>query len=108
MKLFGLSGDKQVVSLDWDSRSLRVVRWRLRNRQARVVKSLTAELSDEVAIKDAESLGRFVREVLSRERIRTQAVIVDIPRDQAVLPSRAERWSACPTPSGAFGGPRSG
>ena len=83
--MFGLSGDKQVVSLDWDSRSLRVVRWRLRNRQARVVKSLTAELSAEVAIKDAESLGRFVREVLSRERIRTQSVIVDIPRDQAVL-----------------------
>ena len=85
--MFGLSGDKQFISLDWDSRSLRVVQWRASKHQVRALKSLSAELPDDVAVKDAESMGQFLRAVLSRERIRTRSVIVDIPRDQAVLNS---------------------
>jgi len=83
--LFGLGGDKQVVSLDWDSRFLRVVQWRISGHSARALKSVAAELPEDVSIKDAGSLGSFVRQVLSSARIRTTSVIVDIPRDQAVL-----------------------
>jgi len=83
--LFGLSGDKQVVSLDWDSRFLRVVQWRISGHHARALKSVAAALPEHVSVKDADSLGGFVRQVLSSARIRTSSVIVDIPRDQAVL-----------------------
>ena len=83
--MFGLSGDKQVVSLDWDSRFLRVVQWRISGHNARALKSVAAELPEHVSVKDADSLGGFVRQVLSDARIRTTSVIVDIPRDQAVL-----------------------
>ncbi len=83
--MFGLSGDKQVVSLDWDSRFLRVVQWRISGHNARSLKSVAAELPEHVSVKDADSLGGFVRQVLSSARIRTTSAIVDIPRDQAVL-----------------------
>ena len=83
--MFGLAGDKQVVSLDWDSRFLRVVQWRISGHNARALKSVAAELPESVSVKDADSLGSFVRQVLSSARIRTTSVIVDIPRDQAVL-----------------------
>ncbi len=83
--MFGLSGDKQVVSLDWDSRFLRVVQWRISGHNARALKSVAVELPEQVSAKDADSLGSFVRQVLSSARIRTTSVIVDIPRDQAVL-----------------------
>ncbi|MCH8854206.1 MAG: pilus assembly protein PilM [Planctomycetes bacterium] len=83
--MFALGGDKQIVSLDWDERSLRVVQWRISKRQARAVKSANIPVPEEVSVKDAESLGGFVRQALAAERIRTHAVIVDIPRDQAVL-----------------------
>ncbi|MCH8965689.1 MAG: pilus assembly protein PilM, partial [Planctomycetes bacterium] len=83
--MFGLSGDKQVVSLDWDSRFLRVVQWRISGHNAQALKSVAAELPEHVSVKDADSLGSFVRQVLSNARIRTTSVIVDIPRDQAVL-----------------------
>ncbi len=85
--MFGLGGDKQVISLDWDMHSLRVVQWRMSRRRAWALKSVTARLGDDVVVKDAESMGNFVQQVLSEERIRTQSVIVDIPRDQAVLNS---------------------
>lgn len=83
--MFGLGGDKQVISLDWDTRTLRVVQWQISKDHARVLKSVAAEHGDDVQVKDSDSLARSVSRVLSQERIRTQSVIVDIPRDQAVL-----------------------
>ena len=47
-RLFGLGSDRQVISLDWDSRSLRVVQWQLGKGKARVLKSLTAGVGADV------------------------------------------------------------
>ncbi len=85
MRSLRLGADKQIVSLDWDAKALRVVLWRLGKGRARVVKSLTTEIPDTVQLKDASALGDFVRRVLLDARIKANSAIVDISRDQAVL-----------------------
>lgn len=83
--MFGIGGDRQIISLDWDASSLRAVLWRVRKKRAHVRKLLSAKIPSDVSVKDASSLGLFIRRAFDQENMRAQSVIVDIPRDQAVL-----------------------
>lgn len=77
--------DRHILSLDWDPRELRIVHARIRKDQVRVLDVLAVSIPREVNVGDAEQMGHVLRDALRQERISTRRVIIDIPRDQAVL-----------------------
>ena len=78
--------EKQLVSIDWDSRTLRVVHFAVRPKGGvRVHKVLSVAIPPEVTVGDPASFGKLLRDVLSREGIRAGRMVVDVPRDQVVL-----------------------
>ncbi len=76
---------KRVLAVDWDARSLRVVHAEMRKSGVRVLKMLSVDVPAAVDIADPEQVGGLIREVLSAQRIRTDRIILDVPRDQALL-----------------------
>lgn len=77
--------DKAFVSIDWDPGTLRIVHARATARSVKVDQVLGVPIPADVAIDDAESFGRFVREALDKARIRTRRAVVHVPRDQVNL-----------------------
>ena len=77
--------DRHILSVDWDTRELRVVHARLRRDRVQVEDVFAVSISEQVNLTDAEALGRVLRDALHQERVSCRRVIVDIPRDQAVL-----------------------
>jgi type IV pilus assembly protein PilM len=78
--------EKQLISVDWDVRTLRVVHFSLRPKGGiRVRKVLSVAVPADVNVTDPASLGRVLRDVLAREGIGARRMVVDVPRDQAVL-----------------------
>ena len=77
--------DRNVLCIDWDERSLRVVDARLTRAGVRIRKAVHAPLDERTDIKDPASLGGFLRRTLGEHRIRTRRAIVDIPRQDAVV-----------------------
>jgi type IV pilus assembly protein PilM len=74
-----------VVSVDWDTRSLRVTHALLGKRGVKIDRLLSVAMPPEVDPTDAEQLGRHIRRTLDQEGISTRQAVVDIPRDQAIL-----------------------
>jgi type IV pilus assembly protein PilM len=83
--LVGSVGDRRILAVDWDSRELRVVHARIRKERVHIEDVFAVAIPGEVAAGDAEAMGRLLRHALDQERITCRRVIVDIPRDQAVL-----------------------
>ena len=81
----GSVGDRRILAVDWDQRELRVVHARIRKDKVRVQDVFAVSIPDEVSVSDAEAMGRLLRRALNQEQISCRRVIVDIPRDQAVL-----------------------
>ena len=78
--------ERQVVSIDWDVRTLRVVAFSMRpKRGVRIKKVFSAAIPEEVRVGDPASFGQLLRDVLAREGIGAKRMVVDVPRDQAVL-----------------------
>jgi len=78
--------ERQLVSIDWDIRTLRMAAFTLRSKGGvRIRKVVSAAIPEEVSVGDPASFGEFVREVLHREGISARRMVVDVPRDQAVL-----------------------
>jgi type IV pilus assembly protein PilM len=78
--------EKQLVSIDWDLRNLRVVAFSMRAKGGiRIRKVLSVAIPADVSVGDPAALGRLLVDVLARERIDAKRMIVDVPRDQAVL-----------------------
>jgi Tfp pilus assembly PilM family ATPase len=76
---------KMMLAVDWDAKRLRVVHAGLRKGKVRVERMLSVDIPPEVDMSEPESAGKLLREVLAKLKIRTKRVILDVPRDQALL-----------------------
>ncbi|RMF76138.1 MAG: hypothetical protein D6744_12585, partial [Planctomycetota bacterium] len=85
---------RKVLCLDWDKRSLRLVVARLSGGRAVLEDAHAHRLPPEIDASDPEKLGAFIAHMLERHRIRQKRVVVDVPRDQAVI----NRLRLPPTP----------
>ena len=83
--MVGLTVERRVLSVDWDARELRVVHARLRRETVHIEDVFAVTIPPEVSLANADELGLLLRRALDQERIDCRRVIVDIPRDQAVL-----------------------
>jgi type IV pilus assembly protein PilM len=77
--------NKMMLAVDWDAKRLRVVHAGLRKGKVRVERMLSVDIPPEVDMSEPESAGKLLREVLAKLKIRTKRVILDVPRDQALL-----------------------
>lgn len=78
-------GDKTILCLDWDERSLRVVDAAFSRSAVRVRQALLVPMAAGVNVRDPQSLGEFIRRSLAEHRVRTRRAVVDVPRQDAVL-----------------------
>lgn len=76
---------QNVVCINWDERSLRIVDAVLGRSEVRVRSAVHEPISADVNVSDASALGAFIRRVLGEHRIRTRRAIMDIPRQDTVL-----------------------
>lgn len=78
--------ERQLVSIDWDIRTLRVVYFAVRSKGGvRIKKVCSVAIPTEVNVGDPSSFGKLLRDVLDREGIGAKRMVVDVPRDQAIL-----------------------
>lgn len=76
---------KQLLAIDWDSRTLRIVHATLGKRGVKIERLLSVGLPADVDASNPEQMGKHIRRVLDQEAIRARHAIVDVPRDQAIL-----------------------
>ncbi|MCP4590531.1 MAG: pilus assembly protein PilM [bacterium] len=78
--------ERQLVSVDWDVRTVRVVSFTMRSKSGvRVKRVMSVAIPAEADPGDPAVIGRLLRQALDREGIRATRMVVDVPRDQAVL-----------------------
>lgn len=82
--LSGLA-DRNILSVDWDPRQLRMVHATVRKRKVAVERVMAVTIAADVDTGDPAALGRLMRQALHQEGVRTRRVIVNLPRDQVVL-----------------------
>lgn len=78
-------GPKQLLAIDWDRKSLRMVLVRPRSRGVDLIKAVSVPIPPEVRIDDAGALGAFMRDAMSRSKIGVRRSVLCIGRDQVVL-----------------------
>ena len=78
-------GEPDLLCLDWDERSLRVVNAGVARGEIFLRNAFIVPISPGVDVRDPASLGAFIRKSLSEHRIRTRRAIVDVPRHEAHL-----------------------
>jgi len=76
---------KKILSIDWDTRSLRVVHAYLGKRGVKIDRLLSIAIPSKLDPANPEQMGQYIRRTLDQEGIPTKHAIVDIPRDQAIL-----------------------
>jgi len=86
---------RKVLCLDWDPRALRLVVARVGRGQMRLEDAHSHRIPSDVDPGNPESMGEFIRQTLRRHHWRFHRVIVDIPRDRAVI----NRLTLPPTPA---------
>jgi Tfp pilus assembly PilM family ATPase len=77
--------EPDLLCLDWDERSLRVINAGYAKGMPFVRNAFTEAVPAGVDIRDPQSMGPFLKKTLAEHRIRTRRAIVDIPRQDAVL-----------------------
>jgi type IV pilus assembly protein PilM len=85
---------KKILCLDWDKRSLRIVVARVGAGEMQLDDAHAHRLPANVDAEDPPAMGAFIAQQLHRHRIKHNRVIVDVPRDKAVI----NRLSVPPTP----------
>ena len=78
-------GERNILCIDWDERSLRLLDARLARSRLRIAKAVHVPLPDDVSYRDPVSMGLFLKRTLVEHRIRTRRAIVDVPRQDVVL-----------------------
>ncbi|NLX21393.1 MAG: pilus assembly protein PilM [Phycisphaerae bacterium] len=78
-------GDRNIVCIDCDERSLRVVDATLSRSSVRIRQAVQVRIAEGVNVRDPASLGDFLRRTLRERRIRTRRAVVDIPRQDVAL-----------------------
>ena len=76
---------KKILAIDWDGRTLRLVHAFFGKRGPKIDRVLSIPIPKEVDTTSPEQMGLHIRRALEQEGIGTTHVIVDIPRDQAIL-----------------------
>ena len=76
---------REVLSIDWDSSTLRLLQVRIKSGQMEVRRAVSVLVPDDVDVHSASSFGDFIRAVLRDQRISTRRAMIDLPRDQVVL-----------------------
>jgi type IV pilus assembly protein PilM len=86
---------RQVLCLDWDKRSLRVVVAGVGAGSIRLVDAHTQRVPAGVEVSEPAAMGAFIAATLERHKIRMKKCVVDVPRDLAVI----NRLRLPPTPT---------
>jgi type IV pilus assembly protein PilM len=76
---------RDVVCIDWDERSIRVVESGFSRTGPTVRRAVHVSVPQGLDVRDPTAMGDFVRRTLGEHRIRTRRAIVDVPRQDAVL-----------------------
>jgi type IV pilus assembly protein PilM len=87
---------RKVLCLDWDKRSLRIVAARVTSGKMVLEDAHSHRLPGTLDAEDPEAMGEFIQQMLKRHRLRAKWVLVDVPRERAVI----NRLSLPPTPTG--------
>jgi len=86
---------KKVFCLDWDKHSLRIVVATIGTGDVQLEDAHAHRIPPNVDAEDPQALGAFITQQLQRHRIKLNRVIVDVPRDKAVI----NRLNLPPTPA---------
>jgi type IV pilus assembly protein PilM len=76
---------RKLLSLDWDSRWLRMVRAVAQRGRLRSVKTLCVAMPAELDRSDPAAMGSFLRATLREHKLGARRLLIDVPRDQAIL-----------------------
>lgn len=85
---------QRVLCLDWDKRYLRLVLARLGRGRPYLLAAHANLIPPEVNPEEPEQMGAFIAQQLRRHQLRARQVLVDVPRDRAVI----NRLTLPPTP----------
>jgi type IV pilus assembly protein PilM len=92
--VFGL--DQQVLCLDWDRRSLRfIVAKLLKGGRIRLSDAHQRRIPTNIDCEDPQPFGAFIGGVLKQHGLKFGKVVLDVPRDKAVI----NRLKLAPTPA---------
>lgn len=76
---------RDILAIDWDSRTLRIVHARYTKRGVDIDRLLSVPIPADVDPAQPAQMGGHIRRALDQEGITTRHAVVDIPRDQAIL-----------------------
>jgi len=76
---------RRFSAVDFDSRQLRVVEAELTSSGVRIIKLATAEMPAGLDMADAQAIGAFIGGTLDKMKLRNTAIVMSVPRGQAVL-----------------------
>ena len=76
---------RRFSAVDFDSRQLRVAEAELTSSGVRIIKLATAEMPAGLDMADAQAIGAFIGATLDKMKLRNTAIIMSVPRGQAVL-----------------------
>ncbi len=86
---------RRVLCLDWDKRALRLVVARHSGKKKMSLEDAHSHrLPNSVDADDPQAMGEFIQQMLRRHRLRFKSVLVDVPRERAVI----NRLALPPTP----------
>ncbi|HOW19343.1 MAG TPA: pilus assembly protein PilM [Phycisphaerae bacterium] len=85
MSLWSGIGSRRVVCLDWDTRHLRLVYAAVSKGGVRILSVAEVPVPPNVEVGQAASFGAFLRATLRSEGLRTDRVVLNVPRQDAVL-----------------------
>lgn len=76
---------RKVLCLDWDRRHVRLLVARVGGASFKLEDAHAHRVPPELDAEDPAALGPFIAECLSKHGVRQRQVIVDVPRDKAVI-----------------------
>lgn len=85
MGLFISRNKRDMLCIDWDEGSLRVLDTTFQRSGATVRRAVLAAIPEGLDVRDPTAMGDFLRRTLGEHRIRTRRVIVNVPRQDTVL-----------------------
>jgi len=75
--------NKSLLAIDWDARMLRMVMGTMSKRSARIDQVVGVPVPADVNMRDAVSMGTFIRQALDKAKISPRRAVVNVPREQA-------------------------
>jgi type IV pilus assembly protein PilM len=91
---------RTVLCLDWDRRALRMVVARVGGGSVKLQDAHSHRVPPEVDSEDPKAMGEFISQSMRRHGWRNPRVLVDVPRDKAVI----NRLTLPPTPATELAG----